>query len=192
MNDDRVEAGPSGLASHKVLDSVLPTQAPQLARRDVFTTLYKDDFIRVVGFVIKVGATVHEALDAAQAAFTQAWKEWDKIDKPSAWVRTVAVRAYFNSIPPYEVTNDIPADRPLLYTPETELLISERTQAARELLETLPMTQRLVMAWKTDGFSVEEIAKELHSTPDAVRQNIHRARTALKQRLEISREGGEE
>jgi hypothetical protein len=114
VNDDRVEAGPPGLASRKVLDSVPPTTAPQLGRREVFTTLYKDDFIRVVGFVIKVGATVHEALDAAQAAFTQAWKEWDKIDKPSAWVRAVAMRAYFNSIPPHEVTTDIPVDRPVL------------------------------------------------------------------------------
>lgn len=193
MNDDRVEADSSGLASHKVLDPVQPTEAPQLGRLDLFTTFYKTDFIPVVGFVIKtqIGATVDEARDAAQAAFTQAWEEWDKIDEPRGWVRTVATRVYLNSIPRYEVMTDTPVDCPILHTPEAKLLISERTQAARDLLATLPMTQRLVMALNTDGFSVREIAKELRTTPDAVRQNISRARSSLKRRLGTSSEGGE-
>jgi RNA polymerase sigma factor (sigma-70 family) len=96
-----------------------------------------------------------------------------------------------NSIPAHEVTTDTPIDYPDPHTPEVEVLISERTQAARDLLATLPMMQRLVMAWKTDGFSYEEIAKELRTTPGAVRQNMHRARSALKRQLAASSEGGE-
>jgi hypothetical protein len=52
-------------------------------------------------------------------------------------------------------------DCPLPKTSQDELLISEGTQAVRDLLTTLPMAQRLAIAWATDGFSVKEIAKEL-------------------------------
>jgi RNA polymerase sigma-70 factor (ECF subfamily) len=194
VDNDRAEAsGSSELASHKLLNPTRPTETPELGRSKQFSVFYKTDFIPVVRFVVKTQAkaTVHEAKDAAQTAFTQAWRDWNKIRNPRAWVRTVATRAYLKSIPRHEVLSDTPVDCPLPKTSQDELLISEGTQAVRDLLATLPMAQRLAIAWATDGFSVKEIAKELGATPTAVRQNISRARSILKQRLEVSGEGGE-
>jgi DNA-directed RNA polymerase specialized sigma24 family protein len=170
VDNDRAEAsGSSELASHKLLNPTRPTETPELGRSEQFSVFYKTDFIPVVRFVVKTQAkaTVHEAKDAAQTAFTQAWRDWNKIRNPRAWVRTVATRAYLKSIPRYEVLSDTPVDCPLPKTSQDELLISEGTQAVRDLLTTLPMAQRLAIAWATDGFSVKEIAKELGATQSA-------------------------
>jgi RNA polymerase sigma factor (sigma-70 family) len=193
VDGDREEAGLSELASHKLLDPVQPAEAPQLGRLEQFSAFYQTEFVRVVRFMIKTQtrATVDEAKDAAQTAFTEAWRKWNEIRDPRGWVRTVATRAYLKSIPRCEVMSGSPIDCPLPEAPQAELLISENTQVVRDLLAILPMSQRLAMAWMADGFSVKEIAGELGTTPGAVRQNISRARSALKERLRISSEGGE-
>lgn len=194
MDGDRTEAGSPELASRKLLNPTRPTETPQLDRLERFQMFYKTDFNAVVRFVVKTqaGATFHEANDAAQTAFTQAWRDWSKIRNPRAWVRTVATQEYLKSIPPHEVLSNTPVDCPLPEMPQAELLLSESTREVRDALLTLPMAQRLAMAWAADGFSVKEIAKELGATPGAVRQNISRARSILKQRLGVDGEGGQE
>lgn len=55
----------------------------------------------------------------------------------------------------------------------------------------LPPQQRLVMAWGMYGFTAEEIARELNTTPVAVRQSRTKARRILKQQLENPSRGGD-
>ena len=155
-----------------------------LADEAAFTALYRDDLHDLVRFLMKaVGANIHDAADAAQKAYTLAWQAWNTLTKPRAWVRTVARREYYRSSPNRDIVTDSPPDRPVLLTPESCLETSERTKIAHRLLGMLPMTQRIVLAWFTDGFSIDEIANELAMTPAAVRQNLHRARTAMKKQL---------
>ncbi|MFF3089981.1 sigma factor-like helix-turn-helix DNA-binding protein [Streptomyces nojiriensis] len=44
----------------------------------------------------------------------------------------------------------------------------------------LPSKQRAALAWNLDGFTTEESARAMGTTQVAVRQNLSRARTALK------------
>lgn len=156
-----------------------------IADEAAFTAFYRDDLHDLVRFLMKaVGANIHDAADAAQKAYTLAWQVWGTLTNPRAWVRTVARREYYRSSPNRDVLTDNPPDHPVLLTPDTHLEASEQAKTALLLLGKLPMTQRIVLAWITDGFSIDEIANELAMSPAAVRQNLHRARTASKRRLE--------
>ncbi|MEU9313617.1 sigma-70 region 4 domain-containing protein [Streptomyces sp. NPDC048256] len=52
------------------------------------------------------------------------------------------------------------------------------------LLLQLPAKQRAAMAWHLDGFTTEESARAMGTT-QAVRQNLARARAALKEGLRL-------
>jgi RNA polymerase sigma factor (sigma-70 family) len=154
-------------------------------RRKLFSEFYRTEFTALVGFVMKaVGATVHEGTDAAQAALTEAWAKWGTLFNPPAWVRTVAIRAYYRSVPSGEVSLDRHPEALNLVAVDTPIELSERTAAAHALLELLPPAQRIVLAYSTDGFSDAEIAAELGKSPEAIRQNRHRARKTLKSLLQ--------
>ncbi len=48
------------------------------------------------------------------------------------------------------------------------------------VLDRLPLRQRQVLAWTYDGATTTEIAETLQISPDAVRSNLHHARTTLR------------
>lgn len=146
-----------------------------------FVTLYKSEMPRLVRFILKHGATPQEAADAAQTAFASAWETWEGIREPKAWLRTVALREYFRR-PVQETSVECPPDevaQPLL----DSLELGEQERNVMAALATLPMKQRQVMAWHYDGFSHDQIARQMRITEQAVRQNLHRARTRLKELL---------
>jgi DNA-directed RNA polymerase specialized sigma24 family protein len=156
-----------------------------------FSAIYRNDIHDLVRFLMKaVGASLHDAADTAQTAYQLAWEKWETLSKPQAWVRVVGVRVFYRSSPGREVLTGAPLDRPALLSLESCFEISERAKAAYRLLCALPPTQRIVLAWRTDGYSIEEIAEELVMEQAAVRQNIHRARAALKEKLEAMLGGG--
>lgn len=154
-----------------------------------FTHVYFNEARKVVGFLMTIGATQHEAADAAQQAFELAWRKWWDIRNPVAWLRTVAIRMYFRQIPKHEILTDTPPDRPILLSPAVEVEITEQTEAMLELLAILPTRQRLVIALKADGLSTAEIADALGMTAEAIRQNLHRARRRLKDHLNTCQGG---
>lgn len=131
------------------------------------------------------GATAEEGWDAAQSAFAQAYQVWATIRSPRAWLRTVAVRAYFRSAVP-ETPTDLPPDRPDPSSPALRLELGLQERLVLEALGGLPVKQRQVMAGAVDGYGPGEIAEVLGEDPAAVRQNLRRARHNLKQRLGIS------
>nr|WP_042197496.1 sigma-70 family RNA polymerase sigma factor [Kibdelosporangium sp. MJ126-NF4]CEL23001.1 WhiB-type transcriptional regulator [Kibdelosporangium sp. MJ126-NF4]CTQ90141.1 WhiB-type transcriptional regulator [Kibdelosporangium sp. MJ126-NF4] len=150
--------------------------------RDAFTEFYCAEVKPLVRFVMKIGATEHEAADAAQAALIQAWTDWDSIHTtPRAWARTVATREFHRLRAGPETPHEAIPDRPELLSPESVVIISERTRAALDMLNTLPPVQREVLAWKADGFTIAEIAQGTACrTEAAVRKNLQRARASLR------------
>ncbi|GGU40103.1 RNA polymerase sigma factor [Lentzea flava] len=141
-----------------------------------FSAFYRSEVGRVVGYVVKMtGASVHEAADAAQTALALAWEHWDRITYPRAWVRTVAVREARRSLADQRAVDD----RALL-PPEAIFLPGAKWQLVVAALAALPLAQRQVLALTADGFSDEEIARELQTTPQAVRQSRSRGRRLLK------------
>jgi DNA-directed RNA polymerase specialized sigma24 family protein len=85
MDEDQVATRSESTASAP------PRPAPHDCYRTEFTVLYLEDLRKLVGFVIKLGATVEEAADVAQSTFELAWRGWDSIQiNHRAWLRTVA------------------------------------------------------------------------------------------------------
>jgi RNA polymerase sigma factor (sigma-70 family) len=172
---------------------VAPAAADAASTRDrvaAFSEFYRAELAGVVSLVILHGATLVEAADAAQTAMVQAWRQWDQLTHPRAWVRTVAQRTHLNSIPRREALTESPPELPALAT-DVALEISEQVETVLGLLTPLPDQQRLVMVWSMYGFTDEEIAHELGTTPTAVRQSRQRARKTLKQRIQHPGKGGD-
>src|SRR5690242_19031242 len=58
-----------------------------------FIACYDKEFLPLVRFVMKHGVSEHDAFDAAQHAFVEAYRVWEQIESPGAWLRKVAIRA---------------------------------------------------------------------------------------------------
>jgi len=112
-----------------------------------------------------------------------AWQQWETICQPTAWVRTVAVRAFWrqadrhpSQTEPLELSADS-AD------PDLGIFTDEQQQVLR-LLRGLPVGQRTVIALLYDGLSCEEIAELTGKPPATVRSNLRHARAALREVVE--------
>lgn len=147
-----------------------------------FDAVYRTEVTAVVRHVMAHGATVEEAWDATQTAFVDAYPVWSTVRSPRAWLRMVAVRKYLGSAVP-ETPTDTPPDRPDPSSPALRVEFGEEERLLLAALAGLPAKQRRVMAWAFEGYGPGETAELLGEDPAAVRQNLHRARKNLTQRL---------
>ncbi len=70
-----------------------------------------------------------------------------------------------------------PADATTALTPEADLIGREDEERAQRLIDALPDAQQAVLRMKhQEGMEVAEIARLTGSSPEAVRQNLSRAR----------------
>lgn len=146
--------------------------------------LHDEQFPALLRFLLLQGASWTEAQDAAQDAFTQMCAPGVTITYPRAWLRTVAWRSWVSQQVKLEETcADLPEPQLGLrwQTPAHAVELGEEERRVIFLLHQLPAKQRAAMAWHLDGFTTEESAREMGTTQVAVRQNLTRARTALKQ-----------
>ncbi|WP_435797656.1 RNA polymerase sigma factor [Streptomyces klenkii] len=151
--------------------------------RAAFADHYAKDMALLVRFVMRHGAAIHEAADIAHAAFAEAFECWESIEHPRAWLRRVASRRLSRLRNSKEkLTDEIP-DMPGGRCPVAAVELGEEEARVYEALDWLPERQKAVMAWTLDGFRPTEIAAELGMRPEAVRQNLHRARELLKRAL---------
>ncbi|MEU4233731.1 sigma-70 family RNA polymerase sigma factor [Nonomuraea sp. NPDC026600] len=160
-----------------------------------FTAFYEREAPRLMGFVVRLGADPHLAADVVQACFVTAFRQWGNLREPRAWLRRVAERKLMRlrdrSRPGEDPVAKLPDGEQLLAPghrsdlvfPEAALEVGEQADGVRRLIGELPLRQRQVMAWTVDGYSAEETAKHLGMTPVAVRKNLSRARTTLKDKL---------
>lgn len=149
--------------------------------------MYRAELAGLVRHVMFHGASTEQAWDAAQSAFSQAYPVWSRIRVPRAWLRTVAVRAYWRSAVP-ETPTDAPPEHPDPASDRglTPVELGEQERLVLRALAGLPVKQRQVMAWTIDGYAPAEIADALGEDPAAVRQNLRRARKNLASTLEGS------
>ncbi|MEU2772889.1 sigma-70 family RNA polymerase sigma factor [Streptomyces sp. NPDC007162] len=168
-----------------------PTEeAELLGSRAGFALFYYRHAAGLIRFVMRLGATPHEAADAVHTAFTEAFPRWPQITAPHAWLRTVSTRSYLRQTAGREHPTALIPDTPGGACPAETVALKEEEQRVYTALAVLPPRQRHVMAWHLDGFTHAEIASALGITPEAVRQNYARARAALKRSLGlISQEG---
>ncbi|MEU9192973.1 RNA polymerase sigma factor [Streptomyces hundungensis] len=168
----------------RVEEATVPTPGRELAEE-----LHGDQYPALVRFLLFNGASWSEAQDAAQDAFTQMCAPGLSVVHPKAWLRTVAWRCWVRQqVRPEDTCADLP-EPPVnhqWHTPVQAAEIGDEQRSVIAMLLALPAKQRAAMAWYLDGFTTEESARAMGTTQDAVRQNLSRARAALKASLGLS------
>jgi RNA polymerase sigma factor (sigma-70 family) len=143
-----------------------------------FDSFYRKRFNELVILLVAMGASRADAEDATQEAMVLAWKKWNSIHEPAAWVRTVAVRRWWSLVRTgrYAVPLDGSVSEPAV---ESDLGIFAEKQHVLNLFRRLPPKQRMVVGLYYDGASCKEIAELLTMSPATVRSNLRHAREAL-------------
>jgi RNA polymerase sigma factor (sigma-70 family) len=146
-----------------------------------FASFFQEQFGRMVVLLYAMGASRADAEDATQEAMFSAWRQWDSIHQPVAWVRTVAVRTYWRQVRSRQQT--VPLDEPdCQAVGDSDLRIfSEEQQQVLRMLRALPPEQRTVVALRYDEATCEEIAALTGKPPATVRSHLRHARKTLKE-----------
>src|SRR5690348_6117145 len=142
-------------AGRQAAGTTKPTEA-----RAAFIDLYDSQYLHVVRFVMRCGASLQQAEDATQDAFLEAWPltsdpaAWAAIRSPQAWIRTSAFRKYRR--PPG------PRKQPVTLTaaevPEMpqggpgHADLTHETLLVLDALRGLEPKYRAIMAFHLDGF----------------------------------------
>lgn len=170
-----------------LVDDVEISAAP-LPGIELAEALHHEQYPALVRFLLLHGASWAEAQDAAQDAFTQMCAPGLSLTHPRAWLRTVAWRSWVSQqVKPEDACADMPEPETTLrwQTPAHAAELGEEERRVISLLLQLPAKQRAAMAWHLDGFTTEESARAMGTTRAAVRQNLARARAALKEGLRL-------
>lgn len=149
-----------------------------------FEAYYRRFVPTLVGFLICQGASVHLAADIAQDTMIKIWRRWPQLRHPEAYARRTAVRDLIR----YLIGDkEMPTDPipPTLLPPDCDTVGEfEASHVTMGYLRRLPDRQRQVMAWTLDGFAPTEIARELGTTPEAVRSSLKIARRKIVEMLD--------
>ncbi len=169
--------------------------APSVALpgRELAEELHEAEYPALVRHLLMQGATWNEAQDAAQDAFTQMCAPGLSVTYPKAWLRQVAWRSWVRQhVRPEESCAEFPESYAVMnwQTPAHAAEVGEGVRRVIALLLQLPAKQRAAMAWHLDGFTTEESARAMGTNQAAVRQNLARARAALKSGLGFQSDTG--
>jgi RNA polymerase sigma-70 factor (ECF subfamily) len=146
-----------------------------------FVSFFHERFSRTVVLLIAMGASRADAEDAAQEAMAAAWRQWEFIREPDAWVRTVAVRAFLKQARGRGSQVALPDEPAGLPDGNADLgIFAEQQQQVLGWLRGLPDGQRTVAALFYDGLTCEEIAEATGKSPATVRSQRRHARNSLK------------
>jgi len=186
---------PDSPASSKTQTPADDTQAAPSAL-EMFIELYDEEYHQVVRHLVRLGADLQSAEDAAQEAFSYAWARYlrlgtwvEEIDDPRGWLRTVAHNNYRRppgrprKQPPPVLMADPYAPAGTGGSPELSL---ETLTVLDELKKLSPELQK-VMGYHLDGFSAPEIAALLDVTPQKARDLLKKARKILAKKLGTAR-----
>jgi RNA polymerase sigma-70 factor (ECF subfamily) len=156
---------------------------PAAGAAEGFEAFYVREYHAVVQLAYALSGSRLAAEDIAQDAFLRAFRDWERIRNPSAWVRKVAVRRAGRTV-----------HRRLLEARAVARLLAGRGLAVAELPEedaevwravrALPRRQSQVIALRyvTDA-SVADIARTLGLAEGTVKAQLYRGRHALASRL---------
>lgn len=156
-----------------------------------FDEFFRNDFARLVAFLLKAGFEREDARDAAAEAMARAHREWANLTQPHAWVRKVAYRTAVRQVrrsreAAAHVLEWATSDPGRAQCDQTKC-VDERLRVLT-LLNGLPAQQRVAMAWHLEGYSTSEIAEHMGIATATVRSTLRHARRRLRAKWES--EGG--
>jgi RNA polymerase sigma factor (sigma-70 family) len=158
-------------------------EATMEAMREDFLDFLSAEYYRVVRLVMRDGASLADAQDAAQEAFLQGWRQvkggrWNEITHQGAWIRKVALREHrgrYRARTEVELGPDVNCSDP--GPGHAELTGQARDVVA--LLQRLSPDCRAVIAFDLDDIPTVEIAAALDITEQKVRDLRKKARRQL-------------
>lgn len=150
---------------------------------------YVTEMPHLILYLMKCGASAHDAAEAAQRAFAELLDKWETVRNPSAWLRKVAFRIFLRMAVDDELPLEPHFDGPGLFSASERIEFREEEQAVLAALRQLPPTQLEVFALYYDQFEIREIAELLQMKEAAVRQNLSRARARLRELLGLPPRG---
>ena len=130
------------------------------------------------------------AEDVAQDALLRAWTRATSYDRRQAsvstWLHRIAVNAAIDRVRALRPTTDVPDELPDA-APHAEQVLArqERSRLLADALATLPARQRTAIALTYgQGWSGQEAARALSTTPRALEGLLHRGRKLLRAYME--------
>ncbi|HEY3299123.1 MAG TPA: sigma-70 family RNA polymerase sigma factor [Armatimonadota bacterium] len=162
-----------------------------------FDTLVRRYQKKVYGFCLRMLGNPDDALDAAQDSFMKAYNALDTFRRDarfSSWLFGIANNACIDLLRRRtkkpadsldqlienegELSNDSPG-------PERLLLREEDGKSIRDALARLPENRRAVMVmFHFNGMTIKEISQALRRPEDTVKSDLHKAREAMRRKLE--------
>jgi RNA polymerase sigma factor (sigma-70 family) len=148
-----------------------------------FCAFFEGDYKPIVALLMRVGASLGDAEDAAQEAMHAVLRQWPGIERRKSFTRTVAFRAL------YRAWGKAKRDKLVLQVGRDEVTApfdaGEDAGRVLEMLRSLPETQRLVFALHVDGYEPADIAEIIAQHPDTVRSNLRHARQKLIRKMDL-------
>jgi RNA polymerase sigma factor (sigma-70 family) len=151
--------------------------------RDGFVSFFRERFGRTVVLLVATGASRADAEDAVQEAMILAWRQWDTLQDPAAWVRAVAIRTYWKLARARQKTALMDEFAPEAIVDADLTVFTEEQQHVLRVLRNLPPQQRTIVALSYDGLTYEEIADLLGKSSSTVRSHMRYARNTLKEAM---------
>lgn len=188
---------PSTPSAEGTMDHML-MQRVAMGDHDAFRQLIERHQNMVVGTVAKMLGNASEAEDISQQVFLRIWKSAKRY-KPTAkfttYLFTITRNLVFNEVRRRkrrkEVSSDEREDNSHLeisdseqYRPDHEMQRQELTHVVDKAIAALPEQQRMaVVLRRYEQMPYEEIAEVLGITISAVKSQLFRARTTLRESL---------
>jgi RNA polymerase sigma factor (sigma-70 family) len=149
-----------------------------------FDDFYRTEFVRLVWFAVRMGAFRAEAEEIAQESMTAAWRTWQSLVHPLAYVRMAAMRILYRAHD-RAGRERIAARRAA--EPELVPLDDPEVHRVLQLLRALPAAQREALALTMDGFTPKEIAEMTGREAVTVRSHLRHARRHLGRSMGTTR-----
>lgn len=148
-----------------------------------FESFFRTTYQRVVASITVSIGDQRAAEDAAQEAYTKALVRWSRVsemDRPDAWVLTVAVRAARRSLTRAE--RGYPSERIEWLSPAASE--PDGLSAGSEILSLLSPRERLAVVLRfVEDLQVSDVAEVMGCAPGTVKATLHSAMTKLRTAL---------
>ncbi len=155
-------------------------------RFDVLVSQFADDLYR---YALWLSKSTTLAEDLTQEAWLRAWRALDTLKETKAaksWLFTIVRREFLRTFERKQLQTssleDLPSDIEDLHVHGPERALEIDT-IRRAILRLEPKYREPLLLQVLGGFTCEEIAQQLGSTPSAVMTQLFRARKQIKNQL---------
>jgi DNA-directed RNA polymerase specialized sigma24 family protein len=149
---------------------------------DDFAAFYRVEAEFLVRFLLGVGASVPDAVDAAGRAFTEVHARWEQLTDPRTYLRRIAINE-LDALPTDPYPGGPSAFRGSWATEFIEHACQqEDIRRLLTALRALPRREREILAWHRDGYTAGDTAEVLGINLSTVQAGLRAAIDALRQR----------